>query len=82
MCFPTLLKIFAMVFTDYRMVIVCSKDGNTNSSPMISRLQLYERFNKPSFTDEECKQYVMSHFIHDKEESTATLYASSVDLQK
>lgn len=70
-------------------MIICSKEEEEKSH-IISKLHLYRRLAAPSFTGDELKQYLVSHFVHPEGEEegeelvedSTELYASTVDLDK
>ena len=70
----------------YRLVIICSKEDEEKSH-IISRLHLHKRPAVPSFSHDDFKKYLVSHFVHCEGEmddrqtnpQDTKVYASAVD---
>lgn len=70
----------AVYCTDYRLVIVCSSEGEQKSLP-VSRLQKYRR-SLPNTDPENIKEYVQYHLKYQEKSADRTPFASFVDEQK
>lgn len=65
---------------DYRLVVVCSDEGEQKSLP-VSCLQKY-RCSLPNIDLEKIKNYVQYHLQNREESTVRTPFASFVDQQK
>ena len=68
-----------IIFVGYRLVVVCSKEGE-DKSHIVSKLLLHKR-SIILKCDEKYQNYLREHFIQ-AESSTQAMIASIVDLEK
>ena len=68
-----------IIFVGYRLVVVCSKEGE-DKSHIVSKLLLHKR-SVILKRDEKCQSYLRGHFVQ-AESSTQAMNASIVDLEK
>ena len=73
------MYISSIIFVGYRLVVVCSKEGE-DKSHIMSKLLLHKR-SIILKRDEKCQSYLRGHFIQ-AEKSTQAMNASIVDLEK
>ena len=69
------------IFTDYRLVIVCSKEGE-DKSHIVSKLLLYKKSIVLKHGDKLYQKYLRDHFINRTHGQTISHRASVVDREK